>query len=102
MDLLVELARRPGKVVRKERLLRRVWGDSFVTEGVLKHAVWELRRALGDSVAKPRFIETVPRRGYRLAARVSRVLKAPHRPRLEVRMSTNSRRVFSAGALSNG
>jgi serine/threonine protein kinase/WD40 repeat protein len=76
METLVCLARRPGKVVRKERLIAEVWGETFVTEGVLTQAIWQLRQAFGDDPKEPRFIQTVPRRGYRLVARVSR-LEAP-------------------------
>lgn len=76
METLLCLARRPGKVVRKKRLIAEVWGDAFVTEAVLKQAVWQLRQAFGDDSKEPRFIQTVPRRGYRLVARVSR-LEAP-------------------------
>ncbi len=67
-DLLAFLARRPGEVVSKQELLEGVWGDVFVTEGVLKKAMSELRRALGDDARKPRVIETISRRGYRLIA----------------------------------
>ncbi len=68
IDLLSFLAERPGEVVGKKELLDRVWGDVHITEGVLKRAIWELRRSLGDDAKKPRLIETIPRRGYRLIA----------------------------------
>ncbi len=66
IDLLTFLAERPGEVVGKQELLDRVWAGVHVSEGVLKRAIWELRRALGDDARKPRLIETIPRRGYRL------------------------------------
>ena len=69
-DLLLCLAEQAGDVVSKSALLDRVWGDVHVTEGVLKRAVWELRRVLGDDARKPRWIETIPRHGYRLIAPV--------------------------------
>src|SRR5262245_31566087 len=57
-----------GQLVKKEALLRAGWSDTHVTEAVLKVSILEIRRALGDDAAAPRFIETVPRRGYRFIA----------------------------------
>lgn len=71
MDVLVALAARPGDVIPKDELLSAVWDHQFVTEDVLKHAVMELRKALGDCASEPRFIETIPKRGYRLVAAVA-------------------------------
>src|SRR5215469_5961802 len=62
------LAGRAGEVVRKEELIGTVWPDTFVTDDVLSHAISELRRALGDDARQPRFIETIPKRGYRMIA----------------------------------
>ena len=64
-DLLATLAGRPNELVTKDELLDRVWGRRFITEGVIKSIVGELRSALGDDPKQPRWIETVPRRGYR-------------------------------------
>lgn len=63
--LLQCLSSKSGQVVGKEQLLDEVWGHRFITEGVIKTAIGELRAALGDDVKQPRWIETVPRRGYR-------------------------------------
>jgi len=57
-----------GKVVSKEQLLSAGWGKTHVSDGVLKVVILEIRRALGDDPAAPRFIETVPRHGYRFIA----------------------------------
>jgi TolB-like protein/DNA-binding winged helix-turn-helix (wHTH) protein/Flp pilus assembly protein TadD len=73
MAVLVRLASNAGDVVSKDTLLETVWADSFVTEHVLKVAVSELRKALGDSAKDPRFIQTIPKQGYRLIANVSGV-----------------------------
>src|SRR5213596_4046273 len=54
-----------GQLVTKEELLRAGWAKTHVSDGVLKVAILEIRRALGDDAAAPSFIETVPRRGYR-------------------------------------
>src|SRR5688572_24214773 len=68
MALLVCLSERAGAVVSKDELMRQVWTDRCVTDGVLTTSIWELRRALGDDAKSPRFIQTVPRKGYRLIA----------------------------------
>ena len=57
-----------GQLVSKEELLRAGWAKTHVSDGVLKAIILEIRRALGDDTAAPRFIETVPRRGYRFIA----------------------------------
>ena len=67
LQVLLCLARRRGEVVAKEEIFREVWGDAFVGDQVLTNAIWELRRALGDDARGQRLIQTVPRRGYRLA-----------------------------------
>lgn len=64
-DVLGVLVRRAGELVTKDELLDAVWGTRFVTEGVIKTAVAELREALGDDAKEARWIHTVPRRGYR-------------------------------------
>ena len=66
MDVLARLAVADGEVVSKQDLLDSVWSGAYVTESVLTRAVSLLRGALGDSSSAPTFIETVPRRGYRL------------------------------------
>ena len=68
MDVLVALAVRKGEVVSKQELLDTVWAGVHVGEDVLSTAIWELRRALEDDARTPRFIRTVPRRGYGLVA----------------------------------
>lgn len=70
MDVLAALATRPGEVVTRDALMEAVWPGSFAGDGVLCRAVFELREALGDSSHAPRYIETVARRGYRLAETV--------------------------------
>jgi Tol biopolymer transport system component/DNA-binding winged helix-turn-helix (wHTH) protein len=68
-DLLLVLVRNSGHLLAKEELLREVWPDSFVEEGSLTFTVSALRKALGGEEAR-RFIETVPKRGYRFASGV--------------------------------
>jgi DNA-binding winged helix-turn-helix (wHTH) protein/Tol biopolymer transport system component len=71
MQVLVCLAERAGEVVAKEQLLRTVWPDTFVTDDVLTRCISELRRAFGDDAKEPRFIQTIPKSGYRLIAGLS-------------------------------
>src|ERR1700751_2112838 len=67
------LLQRPGDVVTREELRSQIWPqDTFVDfDNSLNTAINKLREALGDSADNPRFIETLPRRGYRFLAQVS-------------------------------
>src|SRR6202050_874914 len=69
-QILALLLEHPGEVVTREGLRRRLWpADTFVDfEHSLNAASKRLRDALGDDADNPRFVETVPRRGYRLVA----------------------------------
>lgn len=69
-DTLVALVERAGRVVEKEELLRVVWGDVTVGDDTLAQNISTLRRQLADDAARPGFIQTVPRRGYRFVAAV--------------------------------
>lgn len=66
MRVLVYLAWRAPDVVTKEQLFQDVWEGTFVSDEALTYVIWELRKALGDDAKRPRFIETIPKRGYRL------------------------------------
>src|ERR1700735_1507253 len=82
MKLLKILLERPREVVTREELRSRVWpGESFGDfDQALNIAVGKLRSALGDSAENPRFIETLPKRGYRFIADVS-VVDVDARPK---------------------
>ena len=72
MEVLAALAQRPGEVVEREELLRRVWGSrAAVADEPLTRCIAELRRVLGDSRQTPIFIQTIPKRGYRLICPVT-------------------------------
>lgn len=71
LDALALLVREQGKLVSKDRFLDEVWRGVPVTEEALTQCIRTLRRQLGDSVANPRFIETVPKHGYRFIAPVA-------------------------------
>jgi TolB-like protein/Tfp pilus assembly protein PilF len=87
-EALVLLLERAGEVVAREELRERLWAsDVFVDfENNLNATVNQLRRALGDSAEAPRYVETVPRRGYRLLVPVTldAVAAPARRPRLVV------------------
>ncbi|HET9210935.1 MAG TPA: protein kinase, partial [Thermoanaerobaculia bacterium] len=71
MQVLACLARHAQQVVSKERLIGEIWGGAFVSEEVLSHAIWDLRKAFGDEARNPHYIQTIARKGYRLLAEVS-------------------------------
>ena len=72
-DTLLLLVRNNGRMVPKEELMKVLWPDSFVEESNLTQQVSMIRRALGESASDPRYIVTVPSRGYRFIAEVHRV-----------------------------
>ncbi len=68
--VLLELVRHAGNTITRDQLLDRVWKDRCPTPDVLTQAIKELRRAFGDDAKPARYIETIPKVGYRLVARV--------------------------------
>src|SRR6516165_4580993 len=85
-DVLVELVRQEGRLVTKDELLKRVWPEAFVEEGILTVHISALRKALSDEKGTQGYIETVQRSGYRFIARVNtdaddkQLLRAASRP----------------------
>jgi TolB-like protein/DNA-binding winged helix-turn-helix (wHTH) protein/Tfp pilus assembly protein PilF len=69
-DTLLLLVRNSGRLVSKEELLRSVWPDVVVEEAIVAQNVFRLRKALGEDADGSRYIETVPKRGYRFVADV--------------------------------
>ena len=72
-ELLVYLVKNHGRLVTHNELLDALWPDTHVSAASLTRAVANLRRALGDEAHGPQYVETVPRRGYRLVASVREV-----------------------------
>src|SRR5215831_4377566 len=74
------LLERPGELVTREELRQRIWPeDTFVDfDQALNAAIAKIRIALGDEATNPRFVETLPRRGYRFIAPVEKI--SPQRP----------------------
>jgi tetratricopeptide (TPR) repeat protein/DNA-binding winged helix-turn-helix (wHTH) protein len=65
-EVLLCLASHPGDLVSREDLIECVWGEGHGSPESLSHAVSEIRHALGDHADNPKFVQTLPRRGYRL------------------------------------
>lgn len=70
LSTLILLVRNNGHVVEKDALMNEVWPDNYVEEGNLAQHIFILRRALGESTENAKYIETVPRRGYRFVAKM--------------------------------
>src|SRR5215469_1482873 len=66
-DTLVLMVRNSGRLMEKDELIRTLWPGSFVEDGSLSNNIFVLRKALGED---PRYIETVPKRGYRFVGAV--------------------------------
>jgi DNA-binding winged helix-turn-helix (wHTH) protein/TolB-like protein/Tfp pilus assembly protein PilF len=69
-DTLLVLVQNSGRMLSKEELMKALWPDSFVEESNLTQQVSMIRRALGESPGDPRYVVTVPSRGYRFVAGV--------------------------------
>jgi DNA-binding winged helix-turn-helix (wHTH) protein/tetratricopeptide (TPR) repeat protein len=78
LDLLALLLSRPGELVGKEQIFSALWPDVAVTDNAITQVVSAARDALGDDPAAPRFIQTVPRKGYRFIGAVE--MSAADRP----------------------
>jgi tetratricopeptide (TPR) repeat protein/TolB-like protein/DNA-binding winged helix-turn-helix (wHTH) protein len=70
MEVLLFIARQPGRLVSRRKIMQAVWGSNPVSQDTLTRNIAELRHALGDDPHHPVYIQTVPRRGYRLVAQV--------------------------------
>ena len=81
MEVLICLAAAAPETLTRGQLLNKVWGERFVSDEVLTHAITELRHALGDDPGSPAYIETIPKCGYRLL-RTTLPFEGPgpHRP----------------------
>ena len=72
-EMLLVLVENSGHVLTKEELMKRVWPDTIVEEANLSHNIYKLREAPGEGRNGEKYIKTVPRRGYRFVAKVTRV-----------------------------
>lgn len=81
LDVLILLASAPGQLITKDRLHDQIWRGVPVTDEALSQAIMALRKALGDDASRPRFIETVPRHGYRFIGLIEpRAVASPSPP----------------------
>ena len=90
--VLLQLVREPGRTHARDELLDTVWKGTCPTPDVLTQAIADLRRAFGDDAQAPRYIETLPRLGYRLLAPV----------RFEEAIAASARGVATASTASAG
>ena len=107
MDVLAFLAERPGQVASRDEVLAAVWADSNVAEEGLTRCIAEIRQALDDDVHRPAYVETVPKRGYRLIVPVEQVADPklalpPDRPGLLVMPFDNLSQERQDGYLADG
>ena len=72
-DTLLVLVEHRGHILEKDELMKTLWPDSFVEESSLAQNVFLLRKAMGEGNAEERYIETIPRRGYRFVAGVREI-----------------------------
>jgi TolB-like protein len=99
LALLSFIAERPGEVITKEELFGAIWPEVTVGDAALVTCIQELRKALGDDARRPRYIETLHRRGYRFVGKKAAVrppaddkahtLPLPDRPSIAVLPFTN-------------
>ncbi len=73
VELLLFFVRNAGRILSKDELLDAVWENSFVEEANISQTIFVLRKTLGENTKKPRFILTVPNRGYQFIAQVSEI-----------------------------
>src|ERR1041384_1363144 len=100
-EVLLALVENNGHVVSKDELMRAVWPDTHVEEANLTQNIFVLRKALGEGRAGRRYIETIPRRGYRFIADVREVKDeaAAVPPSAGVAMAESQRAVNSIAVL---
>jgi len=103
MEVLLALARQPGQVVSRQELEREVWPGRIVTDDAVTNAIGKLRRALDDNPRRPRLIETIAKRGYRLQVEPTPLAEDATARRPAARMGSSRRpsrrRWLFAGAL---
>jgi Tol biopolymer transport system component/DNA-binding winged helix-turn-helix (wHTH) protein len=92
-DLLLVLVERQGRLLGKEELFQAVWPDTIVEESNLSSNVALIRKALGDGTNSERYIETVPKRGYRFVSAVQEVSRGEEKPTSNATLPTHETRV---------
>jgi DNA-binding winged helix-turn-helix (wHTH) protein len=100
MDVLMALAAEPGAVFSREQLLAAAWPGMVVGDEALTQSIIKLRRALGDNPRAPAYIETIPKRGYRLIADVTHDEAVP--PRADPGSAATTATARAAAGTANG
>lgn len=77
MSLLILLASNAGEVITRKQILAEIWPDVIVGEEVIAQIIYNLRNALGDDAKRPKYIETIPKKGYRFIVEISLVEEKP-------------------------
>ncbi len=95
MEVLVLLAANAGGVVPRQKMIDEVWQQEFVGDGVVSGVVSKLRKALGDDTKSPSYIETIPKRGYRL------LVRPVGKPEMVPRLGGDARGRGPAGAVAD-
>src|SRR5258707_8487743 len=84
-QVLTVLLEHPGEVVTREELQKQLWPDTFVdVDHNLNTAINKIREVLGDSAESPRYVETLPRRGYRFIAAVDGGVSSAGQPAVQL------------------
>src|SRR6266567_1455296 len=86
-DVLVYLVEHRVRVVEKQELFDKVWKEQFVTDNALTRIIKEIRQVIGDNADAPRYIETVPKRGYRFIAELKNADEATSSAQRAIRSS---------------
>jgi len=90
MELLLHLAKTPREIVYKETLAKEVWKSEYVSDKVMAVSICNLRKALGDDAREPQYIQTVPRKGYRLIAPVEPI-ETEYQPKTQLEVPSGRR-----------
>src|ERR1041384_7420710 len=75
-EVLIYLIEHRGAIAEKQELFEQVWKDTFVTDNALTRIVKEIRQVIGDDADAPRYIETIPKHGYRFIAEVQDLVES--------------------------
>jgi TolB-like protein/DNA-binding winged helix-turn-helix (wHTH) protein len=100
VEVLLHLARRPGQVVSREELLSALWPGVIVGDDALTQAIIKLRKAFDDDAHRPRYIETISKRGYRLIAPVGTAGAPASGPGVAAQRRPGRRLGWLAGAVA--
>ena len=101
-DVLVYLVEHRGRVVEKQELFDKVWMEQFVTDNALTRTIKEIRQVIGDDADAPRYIETVPKRGYRFIAELRQADDATPPAQQAIRSTLEGSVAAEVGSQSGG